>query len=339
MSLAQRQKSRFEHRSFSHQQSGTSVTVMLIVVNALIFVLQVFALNDMQNRAITANFALKPAFLMGYYNVSEIGGFVPSIFTLLTYQFLHGGWTHVIFNMFTLFFFGRQIEMLLGRERFLLFYLLGGIGAGLAHSLTQAQSYIPTVGASGAISAVTAATLMFYPRQRLTVFIYFIPLSGPAYLFLGGWFVWQVFAGFTGASGGIAWWAHVGGFVVGIALLPLFKSKTLRYDRWFQAFDYLAQPSGQRGSRPAPSKRGQRKKPQEQEGPAQIIALDEQREKAYRMDLRALRDGFMSKEDFQAKWGDKAEQSQQNQAQQAQDRQGTETAVRRRSRFPSSDQE
>lgn len=154
--------------------------------------------------------------------------------TVLTSMFMHGGWGHLIGNMWFLWVFGNNIEDSMGHVRFVVFYLLTGAIASGAHVLTDPASPIPTVGASGAISGVMGAYLLLYPRVRVyTLFFFFIfirviPL--PAWFMLVYWFVLQVAmgAGTLGSQGGgVAFWAHIGGFVAGVVLIKLFERSVL----------------------------------------------------------------------------------------------------------------
>ena len=149
----------------------------------------------------------------------------------LTSMFLHGGWLHVLSNLWTLWIFGDNVEDRMGPTRFLFFYLACGLAAGLVHFLTNPGSTLPTIGASGAIAGVMGAYFVLFPRARVVaVFpILFWPvfLELPAVLYLGFWFMLQFFSGTLALSasqdaGGIAWWAHIGGFLTGIVLLSLF---------------------------------------------------------------------------------------------------------------------
>ena len=152
---------------------------------------------------------------------------------LLTSMFLHGGWMHLIGNMWFLWIFGNNIEDSMGHLRFLLFYLLTGLAASAGHIFSVPGSQIPTVGASGAISGIMGAYIVLYPRVRvLTLFFFFIfirliPL--PAWVMLGYWFAIQLLSGTTtsAASAGVAFWAHIGGFVAGLTLVKLFEKKQL----------------------------------------------------------------------------------------------------------------
>lgn len=160
----------------------------------------------------------------------------------VTSMFLHGGWLHLIGNMWILYIFGDNVEGELGHIRFILFYLLSGVFAALIHLFTNLSSSVPTIGASGAIAGVMGAYFMLYPGARILavipVFIVFYPIEVPAFFFLGFWFLLQFFSGtsalMSGAEEfvGIAWWAHVGGFVGGILLLFLFRGRRPTYRRY-----------------------------------------------------------------------------------------------------------
>jgi membrane associated rhomboid family serine protease len=161
-----------------------------------------------------------------------VGGFTWE--TVLTSMFMHGGWMHLIGNMWFLWVFGNNIEDSMGHGRFVIFYLLTGAVASAAHILSAPGSAVPTVGASGAISGVMGAYMVLYPRVRVhtllffVIFIRVIPL--PAWVLLGYWFVLQVLMGVgsQGAEGGgVAFWAHAGGFVAGLVLVKLFERRPL----------------------------------------------------------------------------------------------------------------
>lgn len=158
--------------------------------------------------------------------------------TLFTSMFLHAGWAHLISNMLALYIFGDNVEDRMGSGRYLLFYLLCGTGAALLHVVFNAGSRMPTVGASGAISGVLAAYLVFFPRSRVITLVplFVLPwlVEIPAVIYLGMWFLSQLLNGvatvLAGAQalGGVAWWAHVGGFVTGLLLAPLFGWRPYR---------------------------------------------------------------------------------------------------------------
>jgi membrane associated rhomboid family serine protease len=166
-------------------------------------------------------------------------GYPPAGWTpFLTSQFLHGGWLHLVANLWTLWLFGDNVEDRMGRPRFVLFYLACGVAAGLAHAAAAAGSTVPAIGASGAIAGVLGAYLVLFPRARLVMLlpILFYPLffEIPAVLYLGFWFFGQVASGAASlggaedAAGGVAWWAHVGGFVAGLATCWLFLDRRWR---------------------------------------------------------------------------------------------------------------
>lgn len=150
---------------------------------------------------------------------------VPAWLTLLTCIFLHGGWLHLLGNVWFLHIFGDNVEDRLGHAGYLVCYLSWGVAASLAHLLSAPDSTVPTIGASGAIAGVMGAYMRFYPRARVLtlvpIFFFFDIVVLPAVFFLGLWFVIQLFQGtfsMAGAeSGGVAWWAHIGGFVLGYA--------------------------------------------------------------------------------------------------------------------------
>jgi membrane associated rhomboid family serine protease len=150
-----------------------------------------------------------------------------------TAMFMHAGWLHILGNMLFLWIFGDNVEDALGHVRYLAFYLLCGLGAAAAHILMSPQGVLPAVGASGAIAGVMGAYLVLYPRANIAVVIPWFILYGafyvPAVFLIGFWFLMQLFSGVasigyaTGGGGGVAWWAHIGGFLVGMLLVSLFR--------------------------------------------------------------------------------------------------------------------
>lgn len=168
---------------------------------------------------------------------AELTGLHTGFWPFATYMFLHGGWMHLIGNMWFLWLFGDNVEDRLGRPRFLLFYLACGIAAALTQFALSPGSGVPMVGASGAISGVMGAYFLLYPGARIVtlvpVFIFIQLIEIPAFVFLGIWFLLQFFSGTMEAaspasnSGGVAFWAHVGGFVAGILLLRAFTPRHL----------------------------------------------------------------------------------------------------------------
>ncbi len=156
----------------------------------------------------------------------------PHWWTVLTSMFTHGGWFHIIGNMWFLWVFGNNIEDSMGHARFVVFYLLCGVAAAAAQMLVAPRSVVPMVGASGAISGVMGAYTLLYPRVRVhtlvTLGFFVTTVTLPAYVMLGYWFVLQLLMGAVGAlsptEGGVAVWAHVGGFLTGLVLVKLFAN-------------------------------------------------------------------------------------------------------------------
>jgi membrane associated rhomboid family serine protease len=165
---------------------------------------------------------------------SPVAAFLP----FLSSMFLHGGWLHLIGNMWTLWIFGDNVEDRLGHVKFLCFYLAGGLAASLVHIFTNPASGVPTIGASGAVAAVMGAYFRFFPHARIEALIppfFFGPTFVlPAVLFLGWWFFLQFFNGAMSLSvgqrgfGGVAWWAHVGGFLFGLLVCLLARRRPAR---------------------------------------------------------------------------------------------------------------
>ncbi|HKP58414.1 MAG TPA: rhomboid family intramembrane serine protease [Polyangiales bacterium] len=145
---------------------------------------------------------------------------------IFTSMFLHGGWGHIIGNMWFLWLFGNNVEDSMGRGRFIAFYLLCGVAAAFAQVIALPDSPVPMVGASGAISGVMGAYIVLYPNVRvytlIPLFIIFTTVALPAWVMLGYWMLLQIFGGLSGQEGGVAFWAHIGGFVAGVALIKLF---------------------------------------------------------------------------------------------------------------------
>jgi membrane associated rhomboid family serine protease len=180
-------------------------------------------------RAILYGYGMIPAQLFGLWHPPRAYQVVPAWATLLTSMFLHGGWFHLIGNMLFLWIFGNNIEDVLGRARFLLFYLCCGIAAALTQALSNYGGHVPMVGASGAIAGVLGAYLLLYPSANVHVFvwivIFFRIVNVPAWILLGLWFAMQLVSGLARAPGtpGVAFWAHVGGFVSGVILITLLR--------------------------------------------------------------------------------------------------------------------
>jgi len=193
------------------------VNITIIVLNILLFFIEL-SQGEGLNRFIYT-YGLVPA----RYSVPSIS----SYFSLISFMFLHGGLFHLLGNMWSLYIFGDNVEDRLGSLRYLLFYLLCGFASGLSHLVINWHSQIPTIGASGAIAGVMGAYMILYPKSRILtlipIFFFFHLVEIPAVFFLGIWFIFQFLsAASTSGQGGIAWWAHIGGFIFGIIFLRLF---------------------------------------------------------------------------------------------------------------------
>lgn len=204
------------------------VVYLLILANAAFF-LYAMSLSESQLLIFTLRNAVIPrAFfepVWAIYNGIKPNDYWPFV----TYMFMHGGWLHILLNMWALYIFGAALEDRLGHLSFILFYFACGMIAGLTHVYLNRQSSLPLVGASGAVSGLIAAYAAFFPRQKLIFFIFFvpIPIPIPALFFAMAFFVIQAYQGITSlidpAQGGsIAWWAHIGGFIAGLVLTPFF---------------------------------------------------------------------------------------------------------------------
>jgi len=213
-------------RDTTHSRNYPVVNTLLIATNVLLFIVQT-AQGPQQDQFIYT-YGLVPA----RYSVPEVGAYFTSfqqVLALLSFMFLHGGFWHLLGNMWFLYVFGDNVEDRLGPFRYLLFYLLCGWASGLFHLFLNWQSPVPTIGASGAIAGVMGAYLLLFPHSKILTLIpiLFIPyfIEIPAFFFLGIWFLMQFLgaAGSEAQGGGIAWWAHVGGFVAGIILLKVLE--------------------------------------------------------------------------------------------------------------------
>jgi membrane associated rhomboid family serine protease len=216
-------------------------TYFIIALNTLVFLFEL-SIGAQSHRALNGlmfQFGVVPRHfelaLRGYSSYSLPG----SLLTILTSMFLHGGWLHIIFNMWFLWIFGDNIEDYLGHFSYLVFYFLSGFAASLTHIVFNPSSNVPSVGASGAIAGVMGAYLVLYPRARVLtlvpLIVFFTFWWLPAWIFLGYWFLLQFLSGTatsiaeTSQSGGVAFWAHVGGFVAGIVLIKILPERPRRY--------------------------------------------------------------------------------------------------------------
>ncbi|MDY6904552.1 MAG: rhomboid family intramembrane serine protease [Thermodesulfobacteriota bacterium] len=210
-----------------------------VVNNTIIGICIVVFIIELSHGANMSRFLYNYGLVPARYTRPEIAAYFPlplQVFSFISFMFLHGGFFHLIFNMWFLYVFGDNIEDDLGHGKYLLFYLLCGLASGVAQFMFYPTANVPTVGASGAIAGVMGAYLIRYPAAKVLTLVplIFIPFffEVPAFFFLGLWFLMQVLnATMTGAGGsGVAWWAHVGGFVAGIALLKLFGQMPTKAD-------------------------------------------------------------------------------------------------------------
>ncbi|MCR3923547.1 MAG: rhomboid family intramembrane serine protease [Firmicutes bacterium] len=203
------------------------INTFFILVNIYVFVRQLFLSNEQLSTYVLTYGLIPFRYSASVTSGNAVGALIP----LLTYQFMHGGWLHIGSNMLYLWVFGDNIEDRLGHVKYFFFYLLMGLLAGLLQVYLDTASPIPIIGASGAVAGILGAYLISCPRARVVaiipIFIIFTIAEVPAILFLGFWFILQLFSGFAsiGVDVSIAWWAHIGGFVAGMALINFFGKK------------------------------------------------------------------------------------------------------------------
>jgi len=206
---------------------------IIILANVLVFAVQL-AMPQRELTRFIYIFGMVPRRFSHPEWAQWVGFPVDDYWPFLTSLFIHGGWLHIIFNMWSLWIFGDNVEDRMGPFRFLIFYLLCGIASGVSHVMLNTDSTVPAIGASGAIAGVLSAYLILYPRANvicmIPIFIFPFFFEIRAWFFILFWFGLQLFNGGLSlvnptAGGGIAWWAHVGGFAAGIILLPLFLSR------------------------------------------------------------------------------------------------------------------
>ncbi len=211
------------------------ITVTTIVLCVLVFLYEV-SLPAHNNEIFVYMYGAIPAVVFGYVQLPPEFMNLPVYGTLLSSMFLHGGWMHLIGNMLYLWIFGNNIEDVMGHTKFVLFYAICGVVAALSHAFIDPESTIPMIGASGAISGVLGAYLMLFPRARVLVFIpigfFSQMIYVPAAVVLGLWFLMQVFSGGMNVGhegGGVAFFAHIGGFIAGMILIGFFKHPHIRF--------------------------------------------------------------------------------------------------------------
>jgi membrane associated rhomboid family serine protease len=233
----------FPYRDDNPTLATPFVTMVLIAANVAVWVLvQGMGMEPSLSRSV-CELGLIPGEYLARVPVGTTVHFGPgqdcvlgverNWLTPLTSMFLHGGWFHLIGNMWFLWLFGNNVEDSMGRARYLAFYLLCGVAAAITQTAMNPSSTIPMVGASGAISGVMGAYVVLYPRVRVhmlvVLFVFITRIAVPAYLMLGYWFLLQLLGGTAaaGEGGGVAFWAHVGGFIAGAALIMIFKDSEL----------------------------------------------------------------------------------------------------------------
>ncbi len=203
------------------------LTIIIIFVNCLIFLFQVLSPQGLDYY--TLKMGAIP-YEITHFKTLDYGPRVSPLLSLFTAMFLHGSLFHLLGNMLYLWIFGNNVEDFLGFFRFILFYLLSGLGASLTHIIFNPNSQVPMIGASGAIAGVLGAYFILYPGARVStllflfIFIRVVPI--PAAYVLGFWFLMQVLN--VGLGGGVAWFAHIGGFLIGILLVKVFSGRKKR---------------------------------------------------------------------------------------------------------------
>lgn len=229
-------------RDTVRSRSFPILNLSIIALNTLVFLFE-FSLSPRALERFIAVFGLVPARLHLANPWLLLDNPLP-LMTLFTHMFLHGGWLHLISNMWILYIFGDNIEDRMGSFRYLLFYLLGGLVSGFLQALISPASRVPAIGASGAIAAVLGAYFVLYPNGRVITLVpmFFFPwfVEIPSVVYLGFWFISQLFSGVASLGlpassvGGVAWWAHIGGFVYGVFFHRFFvrRVRLSYYDRY-----------------------------------------------------------------------------------------------------------
>ena len=201
------------------------INLMLILINVLAFLYEM-QMDPSVLKEFIFEWGLIPARLLNDPSMAWS--------TIFTSMFLHGGWIHIINNMWVLFIFGDNVEARMGGIRYLIFYLLCGVAAGLLQTYVLTSSQQPMIGASGAVAGVLGAYLILFPHSRIAslvpILFIFTIIEIPAVIFLLFWFVLQLYSGLFaiggGSGSGIAWWAHVGGFLFGVIMVVFFRRRT-----------------------------------------------------------------------------------------------------------------
>ena len=217
-------------KDLNPRRSFPIVTLLLIIVNVLVFIHQI-TLSPPAGEAFVRTYGLVPA-KVSLALSGRSHGMEQAFFPLLTCMFLHGGFLHIIGNMWFLWIFGDNVEDRLGSLPYLFFYLIAGIGSGISQLLFSWGSHVPSIGASGAISGVLGAYAVFFPGSRILalvpLLIIWFTWRVPAVIFIGLWFIAQFLSGVSSlgsqSMGGVAWWAHVGGFLIGVVVALIVRA-------------------------------------------------------------------------------------------------------------------
>jgi membrane associated rhomboid family serine protease len=224
-----------------------SLTWTLIAINGIIFIFEISIPQNILSQIFYV-FGLVPA----RYSLPKwayIHGLsFDDYLSFLTNMFLHGGWLHILGNMWFLYLFGSRVEDRMGHIRFLIFYLLSGIAANVIFFLVDIHSKIPEFGASGAIAGVMGAYIVMFPKARIVtlIFVLFFPffVDLSAFFYIGFWFILQLFSGTLSfasqKTGAVAWWAHIGGFIAGIVLLPFFRKREYSHRKFYTDETYTS---------------------------------------------------------------------------------------------------
>ncbi len=228
-----------------HSRSFPLVNWLIIIANAMVFLLIELPLNNIQLNHLISTYGVTPSQCAAPLLKGLSSAFIPGLnvlfngcaIPLITSMFLHGGWLHIISNMWVLFIFGDNVEDRMGSIPYFFFYMICGVVSGLTQAFIAPNSSVPAIGASGAIAGVLAAYMIFFPRARVVTFVplIIIPwfINIPSVIFIAIWFLLQFFSGVAAlevaTTGGVAYWAHVGGFICGLLLVWLYFGRIKRH--------------------------------------------------------------------------------------------------------------
>jgi membrane associated rhomboid family serine protease len=222
-------------KNLDPRRSFPIITLLIVAVNVIVFVHQL-SLPPKAADAFVRAYGLIP-FKISMALAGQRYTLADALIPVFTCMFLHGGFLHILGNMWFLWIFGANVEDRLGPIQYLVFYLVCGIGSGLAQVAFSWGSKVPSIGASGAISGILGAFIVFFPGSRILTFVFILLLPIPALVFIGLWFLVQFLSGVeslglpaSASMGGVAWWAHIGGFLLGVALAKILDPGRRRAD-------------------------------------------------------------------------------------------------------------